>query len=203
MTSLGSCLLAVMLTHRCLLQISKFTRTDPGGSPVSGFYPAAQASPGTTSPSGITGSAAVALQVVDVDVSQLSASVVAPVGAAPAVDLSKVVDRMPPVITLQGDAYTTVLQASQYSDAGVAVYDNVDGSSLAPRISLRLCARPRGGATTAAGALPVNCSAAQIAAVNTMLPSNDSAAFVLTYTAKDTAGNAAVPAYRWVVVTPR
>ena len=194
----------------------------------------ASAVTGTTSSPSSTGSsaAAPAVKVVDVDVTRLEVVVAAPApGPAgssnvttSAIDLSKIVDRTPPVITLQGFPYVEVLEMSPYVDAGVTVYDNIDGNSVSSGSRITLCTRPKilgpipkdfpfSGSIDAtsfnSSASPLSCKATPVATVNTTTATFNSSSvdggsvYVFTYTAKDTAGNQATPLRRYVVVLPR
>ncbi len=192
------------MTHPTLLpsQISNFTKALPGSAAVSAV--ATAASSGSTS--GGSSSATASLKVVNIDVSSLVVAPTTPSNAPPAVDLTRIVDKTPPVVTLQGDAYVEVLQATTYSDAGATVYDNIDGNSLKAGVAIRMCTRPKG--ISIAQALPtdnytLSCANDVYGSVNTSLPTNDKQAFVVSYSAKDTAGNQAYPVRRWVVVTAR
>jgi len=86
------------------------------------------------------------------------------------------------------------------------VADNIDGSSLVARAGVRLCARPAGLSTTSGSdslpSAPSGCGAG-LAAVNTTLPTGAGEAYVVTFSAADTAGNAAAAVHRWVIVTAR
>lgn len=81
-------------------------------------------------------------------------------------------DTTPPVITLLGEAAVTLTQNSTYTDAGATAADDVDGD-ITPKI-----------ATTNT--------------VNTAIPGTNT----VTYNVSDTAGNAATPVTRSVIVTP-
>ncbi len=99
-----------------LSQVTAFTKTMPGGLPVSGFA-------SSSDDTGTSGAATPALTIVNIDVSAL----VVPVPAAtavtgpPPVDLSRIVDTVPPNITLLGASYVSVLETSTYTDSGVQV----------------------------------------------------------------------------------
>jgi zinc transporter 1/2/3 len=190
----------------------------------------------TTGGAGNTGSSAAttAVKVVDVDVSQLEVVVAAPPsgsaasnsnGSHTAVDLSKILDIRPPVITLLGLPYVEISEMSSYIDAGVTVYDDIDGSSVSSVSRISLCTRPRAlgpipkdfpydisidpNSLNASDASILSCSRTSVAVVNTTAPtfnasSNDGGSvYVYTYTAKDTAGNQAAPLRRYVAVLPR
>ena len=123
--------------------------------------------------------------------------------AAPAIDLKAIVDTVPPIITLKGNAYVSVSQATAYTEPGVGVYDNIDGNTVQARRQLKLCRRPEGAEKLAAddrGAL--SCDPAVFAAVNTSAP-GDGWVWVFNYTARDVAGNNAVPVRRIVEVMSR
>jgi hypothetical protein len=146
---------------------------------------------------------------VDIQASDLQVVVAAPVSGSnaaptpPPVDLNKIVDTSPPVITLAGSPYMSVLQADRFSDPGASAYDNIDGNSVKVVTRLQLCNRPSGIETGAANdSRPLTCGAA-LPAINATLPSMSNATYVFTYTARDVAGNQAVPLRRYVVVTSR
>jgi hypothetical protein len=163
-----------------------------------------------------------AIQLVQVDVSQLEVVVtLKPGGTAdpvlPPVDLSKVVDKAPPVLSLVGPAYLEVPEQSSYADLGATAYDHVDGNSILTRTKVQLCMRPAVlgpvGSTASSmvdpkDAFGLACTAA-VAFVDTFKPTTNSSRadggqiYVLTYTAKDSAGNLAVPLRRYVAITPR
>jgi hypothetical protein len=198
--------------------VSNVTVALPGKEPVDGaaFLAAAAAGPDDSSSSGGGGGSSsapsVPLQVVDIDVSSLDVTVAADSAAAadlqPAVDMSKVVDTEPPLLTLLGDVLVRVLQAEAYEDEGAEVSDNVDGSAVAIRLKSQLCNWQDWMLTaTAANSNSLTCSSTAVTAIQTVLPLNSSSGaeqvYVLTYTAKDTAGNQASPVRRYVSVTPR
>ncbi|KAK3287096.1 hypothetical protein CYMTET_5378, partial [Cymbomonas tetramitiformis] len=83
-------------------------------------------------------------------------------------------DVEPPVITLVGDAVVEVRLMAEYRDAGASAVDLVDGSVRVDVVGLE--------------------------AVNTELATPADVPFVLTYSAQDAAGNAAVPMTRSVAV---
>jgi hypothetical protein len=92
-----------------------------------------------------------------------------------------------------------------FVDPGARVYDNVDGNSIRAISRLQLCARPTGDLQ----AIPANDTRTlarcgpQLASVNTSAPSRDNETFVISYTARDSAGNQAAPLRRYVTVTAR
>lgn len=196
------------------MQVTNFTVVLPGRGSVDGFaYAAASgnSSSSSTSTSGskATGTASAPLRVVDIQVSDLQVVVAAPVSGSstaatpPPVDLSKIVDTLPPVITLAGNAYVSVLQAERFMDPGVSAYDNIDGNSVTVITQMQLCNRPSGiEAAVATDSRPLTCGAA-LPTINTAVPSASNATFVLTYTARDAAGNQAVSLRRYVVVSYR
>lgn len=112
-------------------------------------------------------------------------------------------DTTPPNITLKGDAYVSVMQATSYSEPGVSVYDNIDGNTVQPRKQLKLCRKPDGAEKLPADdKTKLTCDTAVYAAVNTTLPGNGWV-WVFNYTARDVAGNNAVPMRRLVEVVTR
>ncbi len=192
-------------THPHLQQVTGFTKTLPGGLPVSGFASSTSAGEGMALPG--ASSAAAALTVVSIDASALVVKV-APsattIAGPPPVDLSKIGDTTPPIITLQGDPYVAVLEYSSYTDSGVQVYDNIDGYSISPRTTIKLCTKP-GDITAALGTEQtlLSCMASTYGFVNTTMLIADGQAWLLTYTAKDAAGNVAKPLRRWVDIQSR
>jgi hypothetical protein len=138
-----------------------------------------------------------------------------------AVDLVKLVDRDPPVLTLVGPAYMEVPEMGRWVDPGAAASDNVDGNAVRLRRRTQLCDRPPwlpdwspGDVVPSAAGDPSNlqpmaCGTAAFARVDTTWPTvgNSSAGrgrvFAITYTAKDAAGNEAAPVRRLVAVVPR
>jgi hypothetical protein len=154
----------------------------------------------------------VSVQIVTIDTSILTVAIPPPdattggasaVVVPPALDLSTIRDTEPPVLTLNGAPYITVMQTSAFADPGTAAFDNIDGSFVSPRSKLAVCRKPDG-----AEALPANdtrlltCNATAYAAVNTSLLT-PGWVWVYMYTAKDAAGNAAAPLRRYVEVTSR
>lgn len=121
------------------------------------------------------------------------------------IDVTKIVDTSAPVITLLGNSFTPLLQAERFVDAGTRVQDNIDGNSINALARIQLCARPSGDLLS----IPVNDSrpllrcGPQLAGIDTTSPSRDNETFVITYTARDAAGNQAVPLRRYVTVTAR
>jgi hypothetical protein len=186
--------------------------TATNGVTSSGFTSTAGATGGdpaaTSASGGAAGSAgpAASLQVLDVDTSALAVVIPSTSDAttsAPQIDLKAIVDTQAPVITLKGDAYVSVLQLTSYSDPGVTVYDNIDGNNVNPRKQLKLCSRPDGAeALPAQDTQPLSCSATVYASVNTTVPL-DGLVWVYNYTARDTAGNNALPLRRIVEIAPR
>lgn len=160
------------------------------------------AAAGATTSSGSSSTGAVQPQVIAaVDISKLLPNTTS---AIPVIDVSKIVDTVAPVVTLTGAAYVEVLEASSYSDAGATVTDNIDGNALAARSTVLLCSRPPGVARLALSSTSTfSCSSRSLVAVNTSAPNDPSQMYLLNYTARDTAGNAALPVYRAVVVTAR
>jgi hypothetical protein len=150
-----------------------------------------------------------AINVINIQAADMEVVVSAPAsnttGTNTVVDLTKIVDTTPPVITMVGDSYLPVLQAERFTDPGVRVYDNVDGNIISAIARLQLCARPAGELR----AIPANDTKAlarcglQLASVSTTLLSRDNETHVVTYTARDAAGNRAVPLRRFVLVTAR
>lgn len=177
-------------------------------------YGAAASTTSTTSGAGTatTGGTTAAISVVNIQSTDLEVVVAAApttsnttTNVTAAVDLTKIVDTTPPVITMLGTAYTTVLQAERYADQGVRVYDNIDGNSITVIARLQLCARPATNLSTIAAndtRTLAGCGA-QLAAINTTLPSRSNESFVITYRARDAAGNQAAPLRRYITVTAR
>lgn len=187
-----------MIGSRCCLQIRSSTVTLPGMAAVSlaSYSPAATAS---------TTSGSVTLSIVTFSPAELEVIVAAPTGAGVVVDLSKVVDTTPPVITMLGDTFSPVLQGDHFTDPGVRVYDNIDGNIITAISRLQLCSRPGGDLASlqpADSRLLSGCGS-PLAAVNTTVPSKDTEVYVTTYTARDSAGNQAVPLRRYITVTAR
>lgn len=194
------------------VQVGNCSVTLPGKASVDvATYSAAGS---TTTAGSSSGPTTAAISVVSIKSTDLEVAVAAPANAnssaAPAaapINLAKIVDTTPPVITLEGggDVYMTVLQADSFVDPGVRVYDNIDGNSLTAVTRLQLCTRPAVNLST----LLANDSRAltgcgpQLAGVNTTAPSRNNETYVLMYTARDTAGNQAVPLRRYVGVTSR
>jgi hypothetical protein len=188
------------------LQVSNCTIALPGKAAVNvSLYSTA-----TTASSTAAGATApAAISVVNIQAADLEVVVSAPAGnatgAKTAVDLTKIIDTTPPVITMVGDSYLPVLQAERLIDPGARVYDNVDGNTISAIPRLQLCARPTGSLPT----IPANDTRAlarcgsQLASINTTLPTRDNETYVITYTARDAAGNQAMPLRRFVLVTAR
>jgi zinc transporter 1/2/3 len=118
------------------LQIRNGSITLPGMAAVS----LALYSPATAN----IASGSSALSIVTFTTLDLEVAVTAPAGVGTVVDLSNVVDTTPPVISMLGDAFTTVLEGDRFTDPGVRVYDNIDGNSIATISRLLLCTRPAG-----------------------------------------------------------
>eukprot|EP00878_Enallax_costatus_P027427 GHUV01029534.1.p1 GENE.GHUV01029534.1~~GHUV01029534.1.p1 ORF type:complete len:200 (-),score=48.20 GHUV01029534.1:207-806(-) len=195
-----------------LLQVDNFTVTLAGAGPVSGSsYSSAvggassnlASTTGTTSATNLSSLSVVNIATSDlaVVVAQSSATAALP----PPVDLSKIVDKTPPVISLIGAAYMAVLQADTFTDPGATAYDNVDGNGVNVITRLQLCVRPTGINIETANATDnraLTCGSA-LATVNTSQPSQTNETYVLTYNARDAAANQAVPLRRYVVVVSR
>lgn len=188
------------------LQIANCTISLPGKLAVNvSLYgaPATSSSPGTTA---TTTSSAPTLTMINVQSSDLQVVVAASnTTTVAAVDLTKIVDTTPPVITLLGAAYTVVTQLDRFVDPGVRVYDNIDSNSITAIPRLQLCARPLINLSTIAAndSRVLSRCGSQLAAVNTTLPSLDNETYVITYTARDAAGNQAVPLRRYVTVSAK
>jgi hypothetical protein len=191
------------------LQVSNCTISLPGkpAVPVALYSPATTTGASSTAATGST-TAAAPLSVVNIQAAELEV-VVTPSTTAPsssiAVDISKVVDTTSPVITLTGGAYVPVLQLDRFVDPGFRAYDHVDGNSVSVISRLQLCARPTGDLQTirANDTRALALCGAQLASINTTAPSRDNETFVVTYTARDSAGNQAAPLRRYVTVTAR
>jgi hypothetical protein len=214
------CLLRAAAHH---LQVSNATVTVPGKPAVDVATYVAPPSPpagtaGSTSSSAAPAPPAV-ITVVDIKSSDLEVVVAAPAppppGAAgiavaappppPPINLAAIIDTTPPVITMTGDVFVSVLQADTFTDPGVRVHDNIDGNSLAAVTRLQLCTRPSFRLQTLAPndtRVPAGCGQ-QLAGLNTTAPLRDNETYVLTYTARDTAKNSATPLRRYVVVASR
>ena len=198
----------------------------PGSSfadALTSSYTTSSSSSGSTSTSAVV--AVPAVQLVQVDVSQLQVVVAAPTSGSgspsvplpPPIDLSKVVDNTPPLLSLLGSAYVEVPEQSPYTDLGASAYDNVDGNSILTRMRVQLCIRPTvlgpAGSPSPVSVDPtanfsVTCSATVAFVDTSKATANSSRAdggqvYVITYTAKDTAGNFAIPLRRYVTVVPR
>ncbi|WIA22988.1 hypothetical protein OEZ86_009906 [Tetradesmus obliquus] len=199
-------------------KVTNFTVTLPGRGSMDGFaYAAAStttssssSSSSSTAPSSSTGTTSTTLRVVDIQASQLQVVVATPISGSnsstptpPPIDLSKIIDTSPPVITLSGSPYMSILQADRFSDPGATAYDNIDGNGVTVITRLQLCSRPSGIESAAAtDSRRLTCGAA-LPLINTLLPTASNATFVFAYTARDVAGNQAVPLRRYVVVTSR
>jgi hypothetical protein len=112
-----------------------------------------------------------------------------------------------------------VPEMARWVDPGATASDNVDGNAVLPRLRTQLCNRPswlpawspgvlRSAAVDPSNTQPLTCGAAAVARVDTTWPTVSSSAgggrlFVVTYTAKDAAGNEAAPVRRLVAVVPR
>jgi hypothetical protein len=118
------------------------------------------------------------------------------------VDLSKILDTTPPVISLVGEPFMSVMQADKFSDPGATAYDNIDGN-MQPAARLQLCSRPAGADLLPASDNRTLSCGATLSALNTSLPTPDDQAFVITYSARDAAGNRAASMRRFVVVLAR
>jgi hypothetical protein len=155
-------------------------------------------------------------------VSVTPASLVVPGSAAAmAAGTTAWVDKQPPVITLTGQGYVELPEMSWYTDAGATVVDNIDGSSIETRMRIQLCARPSWLPPWDPRGVPedlvvkpsdtrgLSCSSIPLALVDTSWPTVNSTTpgggrlYVLTYTARDAAGNVAAPLRRFVAVVPR
>lgn len=153
---------------------------------------------------------AACLKVMNIDTGSLQ---VAPIGYSsavtntPAVNMSLVYDTLPPVITLLSSVYVEVLQGDQYTEPGAAAADNIDGNSVPVHSKTQLCNRhdsmrsvsPRDQAALV-------CSNNTVAALDISLPTTSSTAdqvYVITYSARDAAGNQAAAVRRYVEVLPR
>lgn len=191
------------------MQVANFTITLPGAAPVNGSTYGTSAAPASSTDTTTTTASAptAAITVVNIQASDL-AVVVAPTSqnstaTPPPVDLSKIVDTTAPVLTLTGDVFVAVLETDPYTDAGATAYDNVDGNSVTVIRRLQLCLRPVGMETAVAtDSRALSCGAA-LAAVNTTAHLRSNETYVFTYTARDSAGNQAVPLRRYVVVNSR
>lgn len=190
-------------------QLSQLTVTSTNGVTASGFT--STTSTASTGSTGLaaSGGATSAVQptVVDIDTRTLVVDIPTITGApgvtTPAINLNYIVDTEPPVITLRGQPYVSVLQTASYTDAGATVYDNIDGNSIQPRKRLLVCRRPADVEKARADdSRPLTCNATLYAAVNTST-APEGWVWVFTYSAKDTAGNSAVPLRRIVEVKPR
>jgi len=196
--------------------VSQLTVTSTAGVVSNGFTAAATATGGTATIDPITGAETTTLapslnvQIVNIDTSVLSVAIPpavdssgAAIIATPAVDLSRVVDAEPPVLTLRGPAYVKVLQATGYAEQGASAFDNLDGSGVQPRSQLGVCRRPAAAELWTAGDTRVlACNSSVFAAVNTswVVPGW---VWVYTYSARDAAGNKALPVRRIVEVASR
>jgi hypothetical protein len=183
-------------------QVSGVTVTLPGKEPVdAATFQNATAMPGSNS-----NTSSPALQVVDIDVSTLAVPTAAE--ETPSFNMSQVVDTEPPRLTLLGDLFVKVLQAEPYDDAGARAADNIDGNAVVIRRRTQLCRWQEWMQTaTAESTNTLSCSNTTVGVVQTALPltseDNEEQVYVLTYTARDTAGNQADPVRRYVAITPR
>lgn len=188
-------------------QVSNVTVAMPGKEPVDGAaFLAPTAGPDSSSDN--SSAATPALQVLDVDVSTLTVATAAAANEQPAVDMSRVVDTEPPRLTLLGDVMVKVLQAEVYEDAGATVGDNIDGNTVMIRRTIQLCTWQAWMATVNPETnTSIACSNTVLAAAQTSLPlataSGIEQVYVITYRARDNAGNQATPVRRYVGVTPR
>ena len=214
------------------------------GAPFKSILAAAAASGGVISAvvtgdvqqtTAATGEAA-SIKVLQVDSSQLHVAVAdAPAaGAAPgpayaAVDISKLVDTVPPVLAMVGPVYMEVVEQSGFSDPGVTAYDDIGGNRVLSSSTVQLCQWPgpaQGGLlagdtsssrtdVSTTGPMSLVCSGT-VAFVDTSTPtvaatddgqstsgSTSNQLYVIAYTARDAAGNAAMPLSRYVAVMPR
>lgn len=203
---------AGMLLNLCL-QVSSCSVAIPG-RPVADLvsYTSKSAGGGSTT-GGASSNATAAVTIVDLSANDLQVVVAAPAAAAAAsngsaaptpapINLAKIVDTTPPVITMSGSSYMPVTQLDIFTDPGVTVYDNIDGNSLAAVTRLQLCTRPAANLSTLAAndtTALAGCGQ-QLAVLNTSVPSRSNETYVLTYTARDLAGNPAVPLRRYVTV---
>lgn len=207
---LDDAILAVLCCH-CAAQINNLAAALPGASYASITASAAGSSGGAAASSS-------ALVVVSVS----PASLVVPGSAAAlAAGTTPWVDKQPPVITLTGQGYVELPEMSWYTDAGATVVDNNDGNSIEPRVRIQLCARPSWLPSWDPRGVPgdlvvkpsdqrgLSCGSTPLALVDTTWPTVNSTTpgggrlYVLTYTARDAAGNVAVPLRRFVAVVPR
>lgn len=106
---------------------------------------------------------------------------------------------------LLGDVYMPVRQTDRFVDPGVRVYDNIDGNSISAIGRLQLCARPTQelSGLAANDSRPLVRCGSQLQSVNTTSASRDNETYVITYSARDAAGNQAVPLRRYITVTSR
>jgi hypothetical protein len=185
-------------------QVSNVTVALPDKEPVDGAtFLAASAGPGSNSSEPTP-----ALQVLDIDTSTLTVPTTAAPDEQPAVDMSQVVDTEAPRLTLLGDVMVQLMQTEPYEDAGATVGDNIDGNTVTIRRTIQLCTREEWMETaTAATNTSLVCSNTILAAVQTSLPlvtaSGVEQVYVITYTARDAAGNQAAPVRRYIGVVAR
>lgn len=200
------------------MQVTNFTVTLPGRGAVDGsaYGAAASASTGSgtgsaSADAGTASTTTAAMQVVNIAVSDMQVVIATPTTSTgqtaaplpPPVDLSKIVDTTPPVITLSGDPYISVLQVEKFVDPGATAYDNIDGNSVTVLARLQLCARPSGIETAPdTDSRPLSCGPV-LPALNTSLPSRSNETYVFSYSARDAAGNQAILRRRYVVITAR
>eukprot|EP00775_Hariotina_reticulata_P011535 gene11535-11678_t len=182
------------------VKVTNLTVTLPGELPIDGITYATTASDASSTSS----SSAPAIAVVSISAADLEVVTAAPqAGTPPAVDLSAVVDTNPPVITLLGSPYMSIIQFDSFTDPGATVYDNIDGNSVPLVRHVQLCNWPSGIQTAPANdSRPLTCFS-ELAMIDTTKPSEKSAAFVITYSAQDQANNTAIPLRRYVVVQER
>lgn len=180
----------------------------PGGTRTSGFTATTSSTTDTAATGTTSTSTAPNIKVVAISDAALQVAVAntttAGLPAATPVDLSKIKDTSPPKLTLQGTAYVEVLQGSTYTDAGATAYDNIDGNNVNVGTKLLMCQQPDGvQAYNGSEQVDLSCSTGLILTVNSSIPTTSGWAYVYNYTARDTAGNQALPVRRYVVVMSR
>jgi hypothetical protein len=191
--------------------VSNVTVALPGKEPFDGatFQASASAAGSNDGSSSDTNSTlAPLLQVVDIDVGAISAATPGMAHTLPALDMSQVIDTEPPRLTLLGHVLVKVLQADAYEDAGAVASDNIDGNAVVVRHAIQLCNWQDWMLTAAADTnTSLTCGNTPVTNIQTgaLLTSASGAqqVYVITYTAKDTAGNQAAPVRRYVTVIPR
>lgn len=200
----------MVLPFSWALQVSNCTISLPGQQAVSIalYSPATTTGASTTTASGTSATLTAAITVVNIQAAELevvvTSSTAVPTSTVP-VDISKVVDTTPPVISLAGGTYVPVLQLDRFIDPGVRAYDDVDGNSVSVVSRLQLCARPSGDLQSirANDTRALAGCGAQLASINSTTPSRDNETFVVTYSARDSVGNQAAPMRRYITVTAR